>query len=158
MSKSGWSWHKLSNLITLTLIITSRINLSIILWTGLGFIFKCICLHVCKNVFAYKFFFIFTVFRLLKSAFVKIPCPLHDLIINPPCRTATTYKFTHRNLFTHLSWEVFFQKKVPLYFRGDTMTLLHLNVMLGYMFLQYLQVSGLKVINILDFTKMRTLW
>ena len=28
-----------------------------------------------------------TVFRLLEHAFVKLPCPYHDLIINPPCRT-----------------------------------------------------------------------
>ena len=29
----------------------------------------------------------FTVFRLLKNEFVKLSCPCHDLIINPPCIT-----------------------------------------------------------------------
>ena len=26
---------------------------------------------------------------LLKNLFVKLPCPWHELIINPPCRTAS---------------------------------------------------------------------
>ena len=46
--------------------------------------------HIRKYIFACKSKNIFrcTVFRLLESAFVKLPYPWHDLIINPPCRTA----------------------------------------------------------------------
>ena len=84
-------------------VLTSGINPSIIQQTGQGFIFKCISLHVRKNIFACKNILIFTDFRLLKSAFMKLTCPWHDLIINPSCRTATSHKFGQNCLSTLLS-------------------------------------------------------
>ena len=49
--------------------------------TGQGFIFKCMSFHDWQKILR------FTVFRLLKNVFVKLSCPWHDIIINPPCRT-----------------------------------------------------------------------
>ena len=53
----------------------------------------------------------FTVFRLLENAFVELVLPYHDLIINPPCRTAL-YKFAPQNIVPHLQWKAF--RKRPL--------------------------------------------
>ena len=46
----------------------------------------------------------FTVFRLLENAFVKLPCPYHDLIINPPCRTFSQWISPKQFVF-HLPWK-----------------------------------------------------
>ena len=51
----------------------------------------------------------------------------------------------------------FFLEKGPLTLHGGTVPLLHWKMMWGYMFPQYLQLSGLKLINnTLDLTKMKT--
>ena len=46
----------------------------------------------------------FTVFGLLENAFVKLPCPYHDLIINPPCRTFSQWISPKQFVF-HLPWK-----------------------------------------------------
>ena len=46
----------------------------------------------------------FTVFRLLGNAFVKLPCPYHDLIINPPCRTVPQ-QICPKQFVPHLPWK-----------------------------------------------------
>ena len=68
--------------------LTPGINTSTVLFTGQGFIFKCISLHDWKKTLR------FTVFRLLENAIVKLPCHYHDLIINPPCRTVPQKIYT----------------------------------------------------------------
>ena len=71
----------------------------------------------------------FTAFKSLENAFVKLPCPWYDLIINPPCRTVSQYIFPHKIV---LAAKKSFQKKIPLYFKGrDTMSLLHWKIMRG---------------------------
>ena len=54
----------------------------------------------------------FTVFRLLKNAFVELVLPYHDLVINPQCRTAL-HKFAPQNIVPHLRWKAF--RKRPLH-------------------------------------------
>ena len=54
-------------------LLTSTTNPSIIRQTGQGFIFKCIPLHIHKNIFAYKNIFKFTAFRLLEKCICEIP-------------------------------------------------------------------------------------
>ena len=62
------------------------------------------------------------------------------------------------SLICHL--KSFFHRKGSPYTLGETlyMPLLYWKIMWGYMFPQYLQVSGLKLISVLDLTKMRTIW
>ena len=45
-----------------------------------------------------------TVFRLLENAFVKLPCPYHDLIINPPCRIVPQY-ICPKQFLPNLPWK-----------------------------------------------------
>ena len=52
------------------------------------------------------------IFRLLENAFVKLPLPLHVLIINPPCRIALQ-KIFPKEFGPHLQWKTF--RKISLY-------------------------------------------
>ena len=73
----------------------------------------------------------FTVFKLLESAFVKLPRPWYDLIINPPCRTAHPLSLP-QNFFSLICHEKQFLEKGPPYFRGGTpFPLLHWKIMWG---------------------------
>ena len=76
-----------------------------------------------------------TVFRLMENAFVKLPCPYHDLIINPPCR-AVPYKLAQNNL------SLICHEKLPSILYGQhTMSWLHWKIMWDYI-PQYLQESA----------------
>ena len=76
MSGSSWTWHNLWKFLTNNL--RNKYFHNSVNWSG--FIFKCISFMIGKS-------FQITAFRLLENAFVKLPCPHHHLIINPPCRT-----------------------------------------------------------------------
>ena len=71
-------------------------------------------LHNCldwSGFYIYKFQNIYTLFRLLKNEFVKLPHHWHDLIINPPCRTSPLPKIVPclpRKAFRKKSLHTFF--------------------------------------------------
>ena len=119
--------------------------------TGQGFIFKCISLHIRKNIFACKN--IFRLFRLSEIESVKLPYPRHDLIINTPCSREPLISLPEKVCSPICPEKIFLRKGIGPIFQGSTMPLLHRKIMWGYMFLKYLQVSRLKFINILDFKK-----
>ena len=79
-----------------------RIIPSIVLQTCQSFIYKCI--YHCGWVK----FFRFTVFTLLKNAFLKLS-PWYDLIINPPFQNNIPHKFSQKNLSLY----------EKLFFRGE---------------------------------------
>ena len=54
--------------------------------------------------------------------------------------------------------EKLFLEKGLLYFTRNAMPLHHWKIMRGYMSPKYLWVSGLKLTNMLDLTKMRAVW
>ena len=134
MLKSDRTWHDLWNFLTINLKNKSFHNS--IDSTG-------IYLQVYIPSRLAKFLW-FTVSRFLESAFVKLPHPWHDLIINPLCGTGIPHKFAQKSLFPHVLWKSFLKKKVPPCFSGDTMPLLYWKIMWGYAFPQYLQICGLK--------------
>ena len=119
MSRSGWTWH---NLLTINFKYKYCHNF------GRGFIFKCISLHNWKNKK-----------RLLKNVFVKLPYLCHDLIIEPPCRTAPSPPPIPPAINCPPSAMKSFYKKVSPYFMGDIMPLVHWKIMWGYMLPQYWQ-------------------
>ena len=77
ISRSSWTWQNLWKLLTIhfrNIYFHNSVD-----WSGLYL-----------QVYIPSWFakiLILTVFRLLENALVKLPCPYHDLIINPPCRT-----------------------------------------------------------------------
>lgn len=96
--------------------------------------------------------------KIFSDAFFERPYSWHDLVNNLPSRTATPPICFRKNVCSTIFHENLFQKKAPLYFRGDTMPLFYWKIMQGCMFPQYSRVNELNFLNILDLTKMRTLW
>ena len=89
ISRSSWIWYNLWKLLAINF--RNKIFHNSVDWSGLNiFVFKCISLHEWQVLR-------FTVFRLLENAFVKLPSPYHDLIINLPCR-AIPNKIAQNNL------------------------------------------------------------
>ena len=87
ISTSSWTWQKLWKLLTINF--RNKYFYNSIDWLGLY-------LQVHIPSWLAKILR-FTIFRLLENAFVKLPCPYHDLIINPPYRTVPN-NFTQNNL------------------------------------------------------------
>ena len=77
ISSSSWPWHKLWKRLTINF--RNKYFRNSVDWSGHY-------LQVYIPSWLVKILR-FTVFRLLENAFVKLPCPYHDLIINPLCRT-----------------------------------------------------------------------
>ena len=75
MSRSGWTWHNLWNFL-LTINFKYKYFHNSVDWSGLY-------LQVYIPSWLPKELKLYTVFRLLKNAFVELPHPWHDLIINP---------------------------------------------------------------------------
>ena len=88
ISRSSWPWHNLWKLLT----IHFRNNYFHSYVDRSGFYLQVYILSWLEKSLR------FTVFRLLENAFVKLPCPYHDLIINLPCRTGPK-KLTQNILF-----------------------------------------------------------
>ena len=103
MLKSDRTWHDLWNFLTINLKNKSFHNS--IDSTG-------IYLQVYIPSRLAKFLW-FTVSRFLESAFVKLPHPWHDLIINPLCGTGIPHKFAQKSLFPHVLWKSFLRKRSP---------------------------------------------
>ena len=61
--------------------------------------------------------------KVSSDAFFERPYSWHDLVNNLPSRTATAPICFRKNVCSTIFHENLFQKKVPLYFRGDTMPL-----------------------------------
>ena len=102
MSKSDWTWRNLWNFL-LTINFKYEYFHNSVDWSGL-------CLQVYIPSWLPKKSRLYTVFRLLENAFVKLPHPWHNLIINPPLRTPTQF-------FLHLPWNVFIKRSLHV-FRG----------------------------------------
>ena len=86
-----------------------------------------------------------------ENAFVKLLRFWHDLIINPPCRTAS-HKFAEKYL-SPICQEKLLEKFPSILYGGDTMPLPHWKTMWWYVLPQYLQGSGLNLVNILNLAK-----
>ena len=103
---SGWTWHKLWNLVTIT-------------FKNKYFNHFEDCSGIYLKVYI-PLWFAKTlgsiVFRLLAKAFVRLPHSLHDLIINPACRTASN-KFPKNNLSPKFH-ENLLEKSPSILYRG----------------------------------------
>ena len=77
MSRSGWTWRNFWNLLTIGCKYKYFYHSAD--WSGL-YLELCIPLWLTK-------IFRFTIFRVLKNVFSKLPCPWHDLIISPHVKT-----------------------------------------------------------------------
>ena len=114
MSRSCWTCHNLWGFL-LTINFQYKYFHNSVDWF-------CISLHDCQKFQDY------IVLRLLENAFVKLPHPRHDLIINPPCRTGPKKKKKNKTL-PHLPWKAFIKRsfhekhlyKGPSMFLGETL-------------------------------------
>ena len=104
MSRSGWTRRDLWNFL-LTISFKYKHFHNSIDWPGLHF-------QVYIPSSLPKRPILYTAFRLLENAFVKLRHPWHDLIINTPCRTTPPQKICP------LSAMKIFYKKVPPCFWG----------------------------------------
>ena len=125
ISVSGRSWHNLWNLLTIKLKNKSfhnSIDLS-------GLYLKMYIPSWLEKIIR------FTVFRLLKSAFAKFP--RHDMIWSLILHVKHQLSISfHKKVCSSIFQKSFpFTKKLPLYFREDTLPLLHWKFMRGYLFL-----------------------
>ena len=132
MSRSGWTWYNLWNLLINNF--KYKYFHNSVDWSGLY-------LQVYIPSWLPKNSRLYTVFRLLQNAFMKLPHPWHDLIINPPCRTAHQKKKKEKNC-PPSSMKSIYKKVTPCFLGGDTMPLLHWKIMWGYILPQYLQGSA----------------
>ena len=93
-SRSGWTWCNLWNLLTIN-VKYKYFHKSL---DGPKFYLQVYILSWLVNNLR------FTVFRLMESAFLTPLRPWHDLIINPPCRTALPITFP-KKFVPHLPWK-----------------------------------------------------
>ena len=141
--RSGWTWDNLWNLVTITFK-NKYFN---------RFEEDCSGLHL-KMYIPLWFAKILrsTVFRLLAKAFVKLTHSWHDLIINPPCGTASN-KFPKNNLSPAFH-EKLLEKSPSILYRGRHYALAPMeNHVWVYAPSVVARKCKLKLVNIFNFTK-----
>ena len=112
-------------------------------------------LHNCldwSGFYIYKFQNIYTLFRLLKNEFVKLPHHWHDLIINPPCRTSPLPKIVPclpRKAFRKRSLHTFFWGGWGKHYAFTPLE----NGVGIYALSRFARKCGLKLVNILNLAK-----
>ena len=104
MSNSYWTWHNLWNFL-ITINFKYKYFHNSVDWSGLY-------QQVHLPSWLPKISVLYVVLRLLENAFVKLPHHWHDLIINPPCKTAPQKKFFFP--IFHEKWDLEYCQLKPL--------------------------------------------
>ena len=126
MSRSGWTWYNLWNLLTINF--KNKYFHNSVDWSGLR-------LQVYIPSWLPKILR-FIVFRLLENVFVKLPS--HDLIINLSCRIDPPSK---KRIFSHIPWKASRQRSLHSLWGKHCAFALYENYV-GYILPQYLQESA----------------
>ena len=111
ISRSGWIWHRLWNLLTINLknnsfhnsVDWAELYLQVYIPSQLGKIFRC------------------TVFKLLGNVFMKLRHLWEDLIINSSCRTTPLHKFASKNYTLSVIKSFFLEKDPTKFYEGETL-------------------------------------